>query len=173
MSFYLPTSRRIFIPNRPYSIEFKNTDEDLLPEVLKGDFLWLEDRRKDVYYDTRVTNADIFMRGSLAVLKICIKVPKRFHLRLGARFLLRLRLNRMTLCRQYHALESSLRATHMRRLLFPSASDMKSIQRLSETEIINLPLVNKEIGKDEQQLHAVVSILQQPKGTVPFIIFGP
>jgi len=111
------------------------------------------------------------MRGSLAVLKVSLQVPKSFQLSRGVKFLLRFRLNRVTLCRQYDALTSSL--VHLRRLLFPSVSDIKSIRRLSEAEVAELPLVNENIRDDKQQLQTVVSILQQPKGTVPFIIFGP
>ncbi len=160
-----------FIPNRPHSVEFENEDEDLLPEVLLGDFLWLEDRLEDVYYDARITKVDVSTRGILAVLRIFLQVPTSFNIYRGAIFLLRFRLNRVTLRRQYHALASSL--THLRRLLFPSASDIKSIRRLSEAEVAELPLVNENIRDDEQQLQTVVSILQQPGGTVPFIIFGP
>ncbi len=169
MFFCLPTCS--FIQNRPHSVEFENKDEDLLPEVIVGDFLWLEDRQEDVYYDARIKNADVFPRGSLTVLKIFLEVPTSFNLYRGAQFLLRFRLNRVTLCRQYHALASS--SAHLRRLLFPSTSDIKSIRRLSEAEVAELPLVNENIRDDEQQLQTVVSILQQPKGTVPFIIFGP
>ncbi|KAF8267998.1 P-loop containing nucleoside triphosphate hydrolase protein [Lactarius quietus] len=154
-----------------YFIEFENHDEDLLPEVIAGDYLWLEDRQEDVYYDTRIANANIFMRGSLAVLKISLEVPTSFDPYRGAQFLLRFRLNRVTLRRQYHAL--ALLPAHLRRLLFPSPSDIKPIPRLSQAEIDNLPLVNENIREDEQQLHAVVSILQQPSGNVPFIIYGP
>ncbi len=86
-------------------------------------------------------------------------------------FLLCFRLNRVTLCHQYDALTSSF--VHLHRLLFPSVSDIKSIRRHLEAEVAELPLVNENIRDDEQQLQTVVSILQQPKGTVPFIIFGP
>ena len=161
----------IFIPCCRHSVEFEDEDEDLLPEVLKGDFLWLEDKQEDVYYDTRITDVDVFMRGSLDVLMICLQVPTSFILYRGAQFLLRFRLNRITLRRQYHALASPL--AHLRRLLFPRVSDIKPIRRLSKAEITGLPLVNQNIREDEQQLQTVVSILQQPKGTVPFIIFGP
>ena len=161
----------LLIPHHLYSIEFKNKDEDLLPEVLKGDFIWLEDMQQDIYYDTRIINADVFMRGPLAVLKIFLQVPKCFRLYRGAQFRLRFRHNRIILRRQYHALASS--PAHQRRLLFPSTSDIKPNRRLSKTEIDDLPLVNENIRKDEQQLRAVVSILQHPKGAVPFIIFGP
>jgi helicase MOV-10 len=161
----------MFIPCCRYSVEFESEDEDLLPEVLKGDFLWLEDGQEDVYYDTRITNAIVFMRGSLAVLKMFIQVPTSFNLYHGVQLSLRFRLNRISLRRQYHALASPL--AHLRRLLFPCASDIKPIHCLSEAEIAELPLVNENVREDEQQLQTVVSILQLPKGTVPFIIFGP
>lgn len=161
----------IFIPCCRHSVEFEDEDEDLLPEVLKGDYLWLEDRQEDVYYDTRIADVDVFMRGSLAVLKIFLQVPASFIIYRGVQFLLRFRLNRITLRRQYHALASPL--AHLRRLFFPRVSDIKPISCLSKAEIAKLPLVNENIREDEQQLQTVVSILQQPKGTVPFIIFGP
>ncbi|KAN0127192.1 P-loop containing nucleoside triphosphate hydrolase protein [Lactarius tabidus] len=166
-----PLEVEVQVRGLSYFVEFENKDEDLLPEVLKGDFLWLEDRQKDVYYGARITKSHVFMRGSLAVLRIFLEVPTSFNPHHGVRFLLRRRLNRNVLCHQYEALGSSL--THLRRLLFPTASDIKSIQRLSGIEIDNLSLVNRDIAKDEQQLRVVVSILQQPKGSVPFIIFGP
>jgi len=153
------------------SVEIKNNDEDLLPEVIVGDFLWLDDGQEDIRYEARITNADIFQRGRVAVLRIFLQVPASFDLYRGAQFLLRFRLNRMTLRRQYHALASSF--APLRRVLFPSASDIKPIRHLSKAEIDKLPLFNDNIREDEQQLHAVVSILQQPKGSVPFIIFGP
>jgi helicase MOV-10 len=169
--YVLLSAFMIVYSDRLHSVEFQNHDEDLLPEVIVGDYLWLEDRQEDVYYDTRIANADVFMRGSLAVLKIFLEVPTGFNLYRGAQFLLRFRLNRVTLRRQYHALASA--PAHLRRLLFPTASDIKSIRRLPQAEIDKLPLVNQKIREDEQQLNAVVSILQQPKGTVPFVIYGP
>ncbi len=153
------------------SVEIQNNDEDLLPEVIVGDFLWLDDRQEDVRYEARIMDIDVFMRGPFAVLKIFLQVPTSFNLYRGATFLLHFRLNRITLRRQYHALASSF--AHLRRLLFPSASDIKPIRRLSKAEVAKLPLVNENIREDDQQLQTVVSILQQPKGTVPFIIFGP
>jgi helicase MOV-10 len=161
----------LFISNHPHSVEFENRDEDLLPEVIVGDYLWLEDRQEDVYYDTRITDAPVFKRGSLVVLKLSLDVPTGFDLYRGAQFFLRFRLNRVTLRRQYHALATL--PAHLRRVLFPSTSDIKSIRSLSKAKIDNLPLVSDDIREDEQQLHAVVSILQQPKGSVPFIIYGP
>ena len=169
---FLPT--RPFFRTPPHSVEFENSDENLLPEILVGDYLWLEDTQEDVFYDARVTRADVSTRGSLFVLKILLQVPTSFSLYRGPIFLLHFRLNRVTLRRQYHALASSDSSlAHLRRILFPSASDIKPIRRLSKVEIDDLPLVDDKIREDEQQLQAVVSILQHPKGSVPLIIFGP
>src|ERR1700677_4131302 len=109
MIFFLPI--RLISLKRPYSVEFENRDEDLLPEFLKGDFFWLEDRRKEVYYESSITKPHVFMRGSLAVLRISLEIPSSLNPYHGARFLLRRRLNRNVLCRQYDALASSL--THL------------------------------------------------------------
>jgi len=164
-----------FIQSRLRSVQIENKDEDLLPEVIIGDFLWLDDKQDDVRYEARITHADVFVRGPpthrVAVLKISLQVPAGFEPYRGAQFLILFRLNRITLRRQYHALASSF--GHLRRLLFPTTTDIKPIQHLSKAEIAKLPLVNENIREDEQQLQTVVSILQQPKGTVPFIIYGP
>ena len=113
------------------------------------------------------------MRGcqAIAVLKIYLRVPTSFTLCRGVIFLLRFRLNRVTLRRQYHALVSPL--AHLHRILFPSPSDIKPIQPLSMAETAELPLVIENIREDKQQLQTVISILWQPKGTIPFVIFGP
>ena len=173
MFFRLPTCS--FGLHRAHSVEFENRDEDLLPEVIVGDFLWLEDKQEDVKYEARIKTVHVFTRGSIAVLEISLEVPRSFNFYLGVQFLLHFGLNRITLCRQYHALASQnpSRLAPLRRLLFPSASDIKPVQQFSEDEVARLQLVNENIREDEQQLQTVVSILQQPKGTVPFVIFGP
>jgi helicase MOV-10 len=156
------------------SIEIENNDEDLLPEVALGDFLWLDDIHDDIRYEARVTNVDVYIRDHLAVLKVSLKLPTDFNLYKGSRFELRLRHDRSTLRRQYHALTAALAPP--RRLLFPSVSDIKPMRRLSRAEIDNLKfrqLVNRNIRDDGQQLQTVISILEQPPGSVPFIIYGP
>jgi helicase MOV-10 len=158
--------------HRACSVEIENKDEDLLPEVMIGDFLWLDDVQDDIRYEARVTDVYVFERSRTAVLKMSLKLPTDFNLYRGATFTLRFRLNRITLRRQYHVLATSF--TPQRRLLFPSVSDIKPIERrLSRAEIDDLQLFNESIRDDEQQLQTVISLLQQPKGTVPFIIYGP
>jgi helicase MOV-10 len=156
------------------SVEVENDDEDLLPEVALGDFLWLDDFRNNIRYEASVSDIDVFMRRHLAVLRMSLRVPTDFSFHQGAEFVLRFRHNRITLRRQYHALTTSFPPP--RRLLFPSVSDIKSERHLSRADIYNLKfrhLVNRRIRDDPQQLQAVVSILEQTKGSVPFIVYGP
>ena len=156
------------------SVEIEKDDEDLLPEVALGDFLWLDDIQDNIRYEARVTNIDVFTRHHLAVLKMTVRLPAEFKLYEGTQFVLQLRPNRITLRHQYHALTSSF--TSPRRLLFPSVSDIKPNRPLSRPEIYNLKfrhLVNRKIRDDPQQLQVVISILEQPPGSVPFIVYGP
>jgi helicase MOV-10 len=152
----------------------ENDDEDLLPEISLGDFLWLDDIHDDIRYEARVTDADVFTRHHLAVLKVSLRLPTVFNLHKESHFEALFRHNRIALRRRYHALTVALAPP--RRLLFPSVSDIKPIRRLSRAEIDNLKfrqLVNRDIRDDGQQLQAVISILEQPPGSVPFIIYGP
>jgi helicase MOV-10 len=168
---------RIFFHQYQYlrSIEIENDDEDLLPEVVLGDFVWLDDIQADIRYGARIAKIEVYQRsqGHLAVLKMSLRVPTDFDLQQGALLVLRFRLDRITLRRQYHALASLSTGNLPPRLLFPSAADIGSIQHLSRAEIDNLDLANGNIRNDDQQLHTVVSILEQPQGSVPFIIYGP
>ena len=164
----------IFVYQKPHSIEIENDDEDLIPEVALGDFLWLDDIQDDIRYEARVADVVVFTRQHVAVLKLSLRLPTDFYLHKGSKFDLRFRHNRITLRRQYRALTNALASP--RRLLFPSMSDFKPLRRLSRAEIDNLKyrqLVNKDIRDDIQQLQAVISILEQPLGSVPFIVCGP
>ena len=158
-----------------HSIEIEDNDEDLLPEVALGDFVWLDDIQADIRYEARIVKTDVSQRGQahVAVLKISLRLPTDFNLEPGAQLILRFRVSRVMLRRQYHALASLSTRTLPGRVLFPSVADIGSMQRLSRVEIDNLDLANESIRDDVQQLRTVVSILEQPQGSVPFIIFGP
>jgi helicase MOV-10 len=157
-----------------HSVEIENDDEDILPEVVLRDLLWLDDMKSNIRYEARVTKIDAYTRNQLAVLKMLVQLPADFNLYQGTQYVLQVRHNRITLRHQYHALTSSFASP--RRLLFPSVSDIKPKKHLSRAEIYNLKfrhLVNRTIRDDPQQLQAVVSILEQPPGSVPFIVYGP
>ena len=156
------------------SIDIEDNDEDLLPEVALGDFLWLDDVHNDIRYEARVTNIDVFTRHHLAVLKVSLRLPADFNINKEAQFEARFRHNRIALRRQYHALTVALAPP--RRLLFPTVLDIKPMRRPSRAKIDNIKfcqLMNRDIRDDSKQLQAVISILEQPQGSVPFIIYGP
>jgi hypothetical protein len=156
------------------SIEIEKNDEDILPEVALGDLLWLDEIHDEIRYEARVTNVDVFTRHHLAVLRVSLRLPTDFNLYKEAQFEVRFRHDRSTLRRQYHALTAALAPP--RRLLFPSVSDIKPMRRLSRTEIDNLKfrqLVDRDIRDDGQQFQAVISILEQQPGSIPFIVYGP
>ena len=166
----------IFVHRCLCSVEIEKDNEDLLPEVAIGDSVWLDDQ-KNLRFEARVTDIDVHMRHHLAVMKVSLRLPtdlNHYYTGPNTQFVVQVRHNRITLRRQYHALTKSFPPP--RRLLFPSVLDMKPNRHLSKTEIYNLNycyLVNKCIRDDPQQLQAVVSILEQPKGSIPFIIYGP
>lgn len=164
----------VYFVHHCLSLEIENNDEDLLPEVVLGDFVWLDDIQEDIRYEARISKTEVFSRGQgLAVLKISLRLPTEFTLQKGALFILRFRVNRITLRRQYHALASLSNRNIPCRLLFPTAADIGPMQPLSRAGIDSLKLVNENIRDDDQQLRTVVSILEQPQGSVPFIVFGP
>ena len=163
-----------FVHRYLHSVEIENDDEDLLPEVVLGDFLWLDDIKNNIRYEACVTKTDVSTRHHLAVLKMLVRLPPDFNLCQGTQFVLQFRHNRITLRHRYHTLTSSFTSPH--RLLFPTVSDIKPNRHLSRAETYNLKfrhLVNRTIRDDPQQLQAVVSVLEQPPGSVPFIVYGP
>jgi helicase MOV-10 len=172
--FLIPHGHCGLIHQQLDSVEIENSDEDLLPEVVLSDFLWLDDIHDDIRYEARVTGVDVFTRHPLVVLKVSLRLPTDFNFYKEAQFEVRFRHNRIALRRQYQALAAALAPP--RRLLFPSVSDIKPMRRLSRVEVDNLKfrqLVNREIRDDGQQFQAVISILEQPPGCIPFIIYGP
>jgi helicase MOV-10 len=164
----------IFVYKYLHSVEIENDDEDILPEVVLGDFLWLVDVKNNIRFEARVVKIDAFARHHLAVLNMLVRLPPDFYLYQGTQYVLQLRHNRLIIRHQYHALISSFLSP--RRLLFPSVSDIKPKRHLARAEIYNLKfrhLVNRAIRDDPQQLQTVVSVLEQPPGSVPFLVYGP
>ncbi|KAL0574390.1 hypothetical protein V5O48_007565 [Marasmius crinis-equi] len=83
------------------------------------------------------------------------------------RFLVRFRFNRYPLRRQHQALNMKFPLNH---ILFPIP------ERDGRPEVPSfegLAFINPNIANNERQVQAVASILYRPRGSVPFIIFGP
>lgn len=53
----------LFVHHDRCSVEIEDEDEDLLPEVVLGNFLWLDDTQNDTRYEARVTHINVFPRG--------------------------------------------------------------------------------------------------------------
>ncbi|KAG2003546.1 RNA helicase [Coprinopsis cinerea AmutBmut pab1-1] len=84
----------------------------------------------------------------------------------STRYNIRFKLHRLVLKRQHQALETMFSDE---RVLFPMPFDIKPAVLL-DFEVVPF---NPLITRNERQLKAVTSIVHQPPGSPPFIVFGP
>jgi helicase MOV-10 len=85
------------------------------------------------------------------------------------RYEVHFKLNRYPVRRQHQAMDAGGAEA---RVFFPDRSHRCLTQRPFKTRA-GLRLYNALIDQNTNQLQAVVSIVQQPPGSVPFIVFGP
>ena len=86
----------------------------------------------------------------------------------GREFHVRFRLNRISIQRQHQALDALFT---YERILFPVLEHLPRGGPPSPSN--SLKLYNKLISSNERQLQAVVSVVAQRPGSLPFVIFGP
>ena len=79
-------------------------------------------------------------------------------------------LSRAPLRRMHQALSV---AWNPERILFPTAEHTRGGHPPTQDEINGIRLFNKYLEGNPPQKLAVASILSQPAGSVPFVIFGP
>lgn len=84
-------------------------------------------------------------------------------------FHVRFRLNRISIQRQHQAVDAVFAED---RILFPVVRHFPS-GGIPSTSRPSLKLYNTLISSNEPQLQAVVSVVGQPPGSLPFVIFGP
>ncbi|KAF8320844.1 P-loop containing nucleoside triphosphate hydrolase protein [Clavulina sp. PMI_390] len=101
---------------------------------------------------------------------VLLKFNYSFSAVRGQRFDVRFTLNRSSLRRMHQALAV---AWNPERILFPSERDIEFSTAPTEEEISDVRLVNRYLESNPSQKLAVTSILNQPPGSIPFIIFGP
>ena len=82
----------------------------------------------------------------------------------------RFKLNRITLKRQHHALDTKNQAD---RFLFPTTAHSSSVARREGVNKQKSSYFNSNIANNEQQQLAVRSIVRLPPGSPPFVLFGP
>ncbi|TRM60361.1 P-loop containing nucleoside triphosphate hydrolase protein [Schizophyllum amplum] len=100
-----------------------------------------------------------------------VEVGLKFHTTFGwsaaQRYTVRFRLNRIPLRRQHQALDTVF---DQPRMLFPEIAHISSRPQPTATGIRTY---NALIGTNGPQLQAVASIVKMPKGSLPFVVFGP
>ena len=87
----------------------------------------------------------------------------------GRQFHIRFKLNRVPVRRQHNAMDAAFTED---RVLFPVVAHLPSGGPPSASTS-TLQVYNTLISSNEPQLQAVVSVVAQRPGSLPFVIFGP
>lgn len=101
---------------------------------------------------------------------VSLRFDDKFSTYRGTKFDVLFTLNRLPYRRMHQVLTNS---NNPARLLFPEPAHILNVSRLSRAQIDSIVPVNRLIGEDEEQLETVAVIVHQPRGSVPFVIFGP
>lgn len=96
-----------------------------------------------------------------------LKFHSSFNSYRGQKYNVRFKLGRLPLRRMHQALGTAFTSD---RVLFP---DAKHIVRPTRVEMEKIRAVNRDIETNPPQLQAVTSIVHMPKGSMPFVVFGP
>ncbi|CAA7269336.1 unnamed protein product [Cyclocybe aegerita] len=134
------------------------------PSVLVGDRIFVQEQGAT---DGR------WFEGHVHVLRQA-EVGLRFHGSFGRysegrHFHVRFKLNRIPVRRQHQAMDTAFTEE---RVLFPLNGHFSSAHVPNPCDA-SLNLYNKLIGGNPPQLQAVVSIVSSPRGSPPFVVFGP
>jgi helicase MOV-10 len=81
-------------------------------------------------------------------------------------FNVRFKLNRYPMRRQHQALSTAFTPE---RILFPLVTHTQTPMGLATS----FNAINPLIGTNPSQMHAVTAIINQKRGSVPFVVFGP
>lgn len=99
------------------------------------------------------------------------EVGLKFHSSFGwspyQRYTARFKLNRIPLRRQHQALDTVF---DQPRVLFPEEEHLRTTSRIPTGGI---RVTNPHIATNVPQMQAVASIVKLPKGSLPFVVFGP
>jgi helicase MOV-10 len=102
--------------------------------------------------------------------QVLLRFHNSFKAFKGQLFEVSFNLSRSSLRRMHQAL---LIAWKPERILFPSEEHIAGAYPPTADEIDGLRLYNRYMEGNPAQKLAVASILSQPPGSVPFVIFGP
>ena len=119
------------------------------------------------------TRPGVWFEGYVHIVRKT-EVALRFHESFtiyvpGRQFHVRFELNRIPIRRQHHAINAAFIED---RVLFPVIKHLPSSGPPTASKSA-LKVYNTLISSNEPQLQAVVSVLAQRPGSLPFVIFGP
>jgi helicase MOV-10 len=135
------------------------------PSVLKGDRITV--RRAGA------NENDPWFEGYVHGVKnreVGLRFNSKFSNIRGQKYEVHFQLNRIPLLRQHQALNVKF---PLRRLLFPAKEDILARRTPNKAVIQRLTPYDRSIAANPPQWGAVASIVSLPKGSPPFIVFGP
>ncbi|KAF9494839.1 P-loop containing nucleoside triphosphate hydrolase protein [Pleurotus eryngii] len=129
------------------------------PSVLVGDRILVQEHGAQ--------NGRWFEGGVHKVLRdeVALRFNASFKHAAGQTFHVHFKLNRFPLRRQRLAMDTTFTSD---RILFPGNTHL-----LPQLPVPSLAFVNPLIGNNPAQRQAVTSIVRQPPGSPPFVVFGP
>ncbi|CAK5272785.1 unnamed protein product [Mycena citricolor] len=152
------------VPNYPrYDLEVKGL-EDGRPSVIVGDFIRVRQSGQDSgpWHEGRV--------HKIQQSRVSLHFGDAFNTYKGTKFDVRFVLNRLPVRRMHQAVRNRFRDA---RILFPRAEHVLRKTRVTEREKSELAPVNRLVAADPEQWETVVTIVNQPRGSAPFLVFGP
>lgn len=146
-----------------FSLEVAGLAENR-PSVLVGDFILVKHHG---------SSTDKWYEGCVHIVYenyVSLRFDSAFSLYKGNKVDVRFRLNRLPTRRMHLALTT---AFNPNRLLFPGLEHLRGAKVVTRDQLNDINPVNRSIGQDAEQLQTVATIVNQPPGSPPFVIFGP
>jgi helicase MOV-10 len=101
---------------------------------------------------------------------VYLQFNRSFHCFSGQRFDVRFALNRTTYRRMHQAMNT---AYSEKRTLFPGPEEVVNLQPPTEEQWGEIRTVERMIMDNKPQMEAIATIVNRPKGSPPFVVFGP
>lgn len=131
------------------------------PSVLVGDFILVKHSGE--------SNDQRWFKGCVHTVmadQVSLRFNDSFSTYKGTKFDVRFVLNRLPFRRMHQAITIKVDSS---RYLFPELERVRAINAQPEP----LTPFNRLVGENHEQSMAVAAIVNQPPGSVPFVIFGP
>ncbi|KAG7439173.1 P-loop containing nucleoside triphosphate hydrolase protein [Guyanagaster necrorhizus] len=134
------------------------------PSVVVGDFILIRPvgQPDKTWFEGRV--------HSVAMRHVSLRLSDDFNTYRGTKFDVRFVLNRLSFRRMHRALVNK---NDPARLLFPGPEHLTMARPVTSAMLEEIAPLNRDIGRNREQLETVAAIVHQQRGSVPFIVFGP